>query len=613
MRGMRPPIDEAPELESQSSRSDWATLRTLFPYLWRYRQRVILALLCLVLAKVATVSIPLLLKQIVDGMTAKPGIAVMVPLGLILAYGAVRLASTAFVQVRNAIFAKVEQGAIRQVALEMFNHLHQLSLRFHLDRQTGGVSRDIARGTRGIGSLLSFLLFSIIPTLLEIALTTAIFMTLYDWRFVSTTLVTVVIYVVFTIVVTNWRTQIRRTMNELDSRANVASIDSLLNYETVKYFGNETFEAQRYDAAMQRWEQAAIKNEKSMGVLNSGQSAIIAVGVTLLVWLAADGVAQGSMTLGDLVAVNAFLIQLYTPLNALGMAYREIRQALTDMEKMFALLREEAEVGDAAEARPLATTAARVDFDAVDFGYDPRRPILRKVTFSIPAGQRLAVVGSSGAGKSTLVRLLFRFYDVSGGAVRIDGVDIRQLTQQSLRAHIGIVPQDTVLFNDTIYYNIAYGRPTASREEVIAAARSAQIHHFIEQLPDGWQTLVGERGLKLSGGEKQRVAIARTILKNPPILIFDEATSALDSPTERSIQSALAEIARNRTTLIIAHRLSTVVDADEILVLEQGEVVERGSHAQLLAQGGVYARMWLLQQHETAAELRHGGALADTG
>ncbi|HMU89200.1 MAG TPA: ABC transporter ATP-binding protein/permease [Pseudomonadales bacterium] len=613
MRGMRPPIDEAPELESQSSRSDWATLRTLFPYLWRYRQRVILALLCLVLAKVATVSIPLLLKQIVDGMTAKPGIAVMVPLGLILAYGAVRLASTAFVQVRNAIFAKVEQGAIRQVALEMFNHLHQLSLRFHLDRQTGGVSRDIARGTRGIGSLLSFLLFSIIPTLLEIALTTAIFMTLYDWRFVSTTLVTVVIYVVFTIVVTNWRTQIRRTMNELDSRANVASIDSLLNYETVKYFGNETFEAQRYDAAMQRWEQAAIKNEKSMGVLNSGQSAIIAVGVTLLVWLAADGVAQGSMTLGDLVAVNAFLIQLYTPLNALGMAYREIRQALTDMEKMFALLREEAEVGDAAEARPLATTAARVDFDAVDFGYDPRRPILRKVTFSIPAGQRLAVVGSSGAGKSTLVRLLFRFYDVSGGAVRIDGVDIRQLTQQSLRAHIGIVPQDTVLFNDTIYYNIAYGRPTASREEVIAAARSAQIHHFIEQLPDGWQTLVGERGLKLSGGEKQRVAIARTILKNPPILIFDEATSALDSPTERSIQSALAEIARNRTTLIIAHRLSTVVDADEILVLEQGEVVERGSHAQLLAQGGVYARMWLLQQHETAAELRHGGALAETG
>ena len=613
MRGMRPPIDEAPELESQSSRSDWATLRTLFPYLWRYRQRVILALLCLVLAKVATVSIPLLLKQIVDGMTAKPGIAVMVPLGLILAYGAVRLASTAFVQVRNAIFAKVEQGAIRQVALEMFNHLHQLSLRFHLDRQTGGVSRDIARGTRGIGSLLSFLLFSIIPTLLEIALTTAIFMTLYDWRFVSTTLVTVVIYVVFTIVVTNWRTQIRRTMNELDSRANVASIDSLLNYETVKYFGNETFEAQRYDAAMQRWEQAAIKNEKSMGVLNSGQSAIIAVGVTLLVWLAADGVAQGSMTLGDLVAVNAFLIQLYTPLNALGMAYREIRQALTDMEKMFALLREEAEVGDAAEARPLATTAARVDFDAVDFGYDPRRPILRKVTFSIPAGQRLAVVGSSGAGKSTLVRLLFRFYDVSGGAVRIDGVDIRQLTQQSLRAHIGIVPQDTVLFNDTIYYNIAYGRPTASREEVIAAARSAQIHHFIEQLPDGWQTLVGERGLKLSGGEKQRVAIARTILKNPPILILDEATSALDSPTERSIQSALAEIARNRTTLIIAHRLSTVVDADEILVLEQGEVVERGSHAQLLAQGGVYARMWLLQQHETAAELRHGGALAETG
>ena len=613
MRGMRPPIDEAPELESQSSRSDWATLRTLFPYLWRYRQRVILALLCLVLAKVATVSIPLLLKQIVDGMTAKPGIAVMVPLGLILAYGAVRLASTAFVQVRNAIFAKVEQGAIRQVALEMFNHLHQLSLRFHLDRQTGGVSRDIARGTRGIGSLLSFLLFSIIPTLLEIALTTAIFMTLYDWRFVSTTLVTVVIYVVFTIVVTNWRTQIRRTMNELDSRANVASIDSLLNYETVKYFGNETFEAQRYDAAMQRWEQAAIKNEKSMGVLNSGQSAIIAVGVTLLVWLAADGVVQGSMTLGDLVAVNAFLIQLYTPLNALGMAYREIRQALTDMEKMFALLREEAEVGDAAEARPLATTAARVDFDAVDFGYDPRRPILRKVTFSIPAGQRLAVVGSSGAGKSTLARLLFRFYDVSGGAVRIDGVDIRQLTQQSLRAHIGIVPQDTVLFNDTIYYNIAYGRPTASREEVIAAARSAQIHHFIEQLPDGWQTLVGERGLKLSGGEKQRVAIARTILKNPPILIFDEATSALDSPTERSIQSALAEIARNRTTLIIAHRLSTVVDADEILVLEQGEVVERGSHAQLLAQGGVYARMWLLQQHEAAPELRHGGALAETG
>lgn len=583
-------------------RSDWKTLKTLFPYLWHYQTRVLLALTCLVLAKLANVGIPLVLKAVVDHLTATPERLLTVPLALIVLYGLLRLATTALGELRDAVFAKVAQGAIRRVALETFNHLHRLSLRYHLNRQTGGLTRDISRGTRGIGSLLSFMLFNILPTILEIGMITVILVTLYDWRFAAVTLATIAVYTVFTIVVTEWRNKTRRQMNELDSSANTQAVDSLLNYETVKYFGNERFEAERYDQAMAQWERAAIQNEKSIGLLNSGQSAIIAVGVTLLVGLAADGVVKGSMTLGDLVAVNAFLIQLYAPLNILGMAYREIKQALTDMEKMFSLLDEEAEIQDRPQAHVLNTRSASVEFRQVGFGYEENRQILFDVNFCIAAGKTLAVVGSSGAGKSTLSRLLYRFYEAGSGQVLVDGQDVRALTQDSLRAHIGIVPQDTVLFNDSIYYNIAYGRPEASREEVVAAARAAHILEFIESLPEAWDTKVGERGLKLSGGEKQRVAIARTLLKNPPILIFDEATSALDSKTEKAIQAELTAIAADRTTLIIAHRLSTVVEADEILVLEQGRVAERGSHKQLLEKNGLYARMWALQQTEAESE-----------
>jgi ATP-binding cassette subfamily B protein len=517
---------------------------------------------------------------------------------LIVAYGLLRLLSTLFGELRDALFAKVTQRAIRRVALQVFEHLHSLSLRFHLERQTGGVSRDIERGTRGISFLLTFLLFNILPTLLEIGLVAAILFVKYDPLFAIITFVTLAAYIVFTLVVTEWRMVFRRTMNDMDSKANTRAIDSLINYETVKYFGNEKYEVARYDEQMKGWEVSAVRNQTSLATLNAGQSIIIAIGVTLLMLLASQQVVAGKMTVGDLVLVNVFMLQLYMPLHFLGFVYREIKNALADMEKMFRLLDVHREVEDAPDAPPLRLAHAAVRFDEVTFSYDPTRQILHGVSFDVPAGHTVAVVGASGAGKSTLSRLLFRFYDVDRGAVVIDGQDIRNVTQASLRAAIGIVPQDTVLFNDTIYYNIAYGRPDATRDEVLRAAQSAHIHQFIESLPLGYDSMVGERGLKLSGGEKQRVAIARAMLKNPAILIFDEATSALDSKSERAIQDEMRLIARERTTLIIAHRLSTVVDAEQILVMDKGVIVERGTHRELLAQQGVYAQMWALQQQE---------------
>jgi ATP-binding cassette subfamily B protein len=516
----------------------------------------------------------------------------------VIGYGLLRLFSTLFGEIRDALFAKVTQRAIRRVALQVFEHLHNLSLRFHLERQTGGVSRDIERGTRGISFLLTFLLFNILPTLLEIGLVAGILFVKYDPWFAIITFATLVFYIAFTLVITEWRMVFRRTMNEMDSKANTRAIDSLINYETVKYFGNERYEVSRYDDQMQRWEVSAVRNQTSLATLNAGQSIIIAIGVTLLMLLAADGVAKGTMTIGDLVLVNVYMLQLYMPLHFLGFVYREIKNALADMEKMFRLMDEKKEVQDAPDAPALKLNGAAVRFENVDFSYDPARSILHGVNFEIPCGDTVAVVGASGAGKSTLSRLLFRFYDVNAGGISIDGQDIRSVSQASLRAAIGIVPQDTVLFNDTIYYNIAYGRPDASRDEVIAAAQSAHIHTFIESLPQGYDSMVGERGLKLSGGEKQRVAIARAILKNPAILIFDEATSALDSKSEKAIQDELHTIARNRTTLVIAHRLSTIVDAHQILVMDNGRIIERGTHRNLLEKQGVYAQMWALQQQE---------------
>ena len=578
----------------------WLTLRTLFPYLWRYRLRVLLALACLVAAKVANVGVPLIFKQMIDGLS--PGQQVLALPALLLAlYGALRFANSLFTELREMLFARVTQRAVRQVALEVFGHLHALSLRFHLERQTGGVSRDIERGSRSISSLISYTLYSILPTLVEIGLVLGILFVKYDIGFVVITLISLVAYVVFTVKVSNWRIDIRRQVNETDSAANTRAVDSLLNYETVKYFNNEAWETRRYDEQMVKWEEAATRSQKTLALLNLGQQAIIALGVTAMMWRAADGVVDGRMTIGDLVLVNAFLIQLYMPLNFLGIVYREIRQALTDIERMFNLLQENREIADAADARDLPAGPLDIEFAEVDFAYEPDRQILRQINFTIGAGRTLAVVGHSGAGKSTLSRLLYRFYDVNGGAIRIGGHDVRSLKQASLRAAIGIVPQDTVLFNDSIFYNIQYGRPEASREEVIAAARSAQLHDFIESLPQKYETRVGERGLKLSGGEKQRVAIARTLLKNPPILIFDEATSALDSATERAIQGQLEKVAVGHTTLIIAHRLSTVMNADEILVMDEGRIIERGPHGQLLANDGQYARMWRLQQQEEAA------------
>ncbi len=584
---------------NQSTRNDWATLKTLFPYLWAWKWRVLLALLCLVLAKVANVGIPMVMKELIDGLTitpSRPATLLALPVSLLVAYGLLRLSTTAFTELREFFFAKVTQRAVRNIALKVFRHLHALSLRFHLNRQTGGVTRDIERGTRGISSLVSYTLFSILPTLVEISLVLGYLSVQYDLWFSVITVTALLIYIAFTVVVTEWRTHFRRTMNELDSKANVRAIDSLLNYETVKYFGNEEYEAQRYDEGLQRYERAAVRSQNSLSLLNTGQSLIIATAVSLMLWRATLGVINGSMSLGDLVLVNAFMIQLYIPLNFLGVIYRELKQSMADMEKMFSLLDQHREVADAPGAAPLKIHRAELQFSHVDFSYEAKRQILFDVDFTVAAGTTTAVVGHSGSGKSTLARLLFRFYDVNAGVVAIDGQDIRHVTQTSLRHSIGIVPQDTVLFNDTIEYNIAYGRPGASHDDIVAAARAAYIHDFIMTLPDGYQTTVGERGLKLSGGEKQRVAIARTLLKNPAVLVFDEATSALDSQAEQAIQAQLKDIARDRTTLVIAHRLSTIADAHQILVMSNGRIVERGTHAQLLAARGMYADMWERQQ-----------------
>ena len=594
----------APAAPPPERRSDWATLQRLFPYLWRYKWRVMAALAFMVGAKLANVGVPVLLKNLVDSLTLKPGGAsalLVVPVALLLAYGMLRLMTSLFAEARELIFAKATEGASRSIALEVFRHLHSMSLRFHLERQTGGMTRDIERGTKGVHSLISYSLYSIIPTLIEVVLVLTLLAVKYDIWFAVITGTALVLYIVFTVTVTEWRTQFRKEMNTLDSSAHSRAVDSLLNFETVKYFNNEDFEARRYDDHLERYRKAAIKSQRTLSLLNAGQQSIIAVGLVAMLWRATQGVVDGRMTLGDLVMVNAFMIQLYIPLGFLGVLYREIKQSLTDLEKMFTLLEREREVADAPGAQPLVLPGApAVRFENVRFSYEPARPILHGISFEIPAGKTVAVVGPSGAGKSTLARLLFRFYDVdaAAGGIRIDGHDIRDVTQSSLRQAIGIVPQDTVLFNDTVEYNIAYGRPGATREEVEAAARAARIHDFIVSTPGGYDTTVGERGLKLSGGEKQRVAIARTLLKNPPILIFDEATSALDSANERAIQAELTSVAQDKTTLVVAHRLSTVVDAHEILVMEQGHIVERGTHVQLLAQGGRYARMWALQQGE---------------
>ena len=629
------PSGSTPPQAPVKPQSDWATLKRLFPYLWRYKWRVLAALGFMVGAKVANVSVPLLLKDLVDALAIKPGdpqVVLVVPMALLLAYAALRLSTSLFTELRELVFAKATQGTARTIALETFEHLHALSLRFHLERQTGGMTRDIERGVRGIESLISYSLYSIVPTLIEVALVLTILAVKFDVWFAGITIAALVLYITYTVLVTEWRTKFRKEANEFDSAAHTKAVDSLLNYETVKYFNNEAFEAKRYDESLEKLRRARLKSQTTLSMLNTGQQLIIAVGLVGMLWRATQGVVEGRMTLGDLVMINAFMIQLYIPLNFLGVLYREIKQSLVDLDKMFVLMHREREIADTKGALPLALhphpnplpegegaspaplplpsgegwgeglSAPTVRFHNVNFSYEPARQILHDVSFEIPAGKTVAVVGPSGSGKSTLARLLYRFYDVQSGAIRIAGQDIRSVTQTSVRQAIGIVPQDTVLFNDTVEYNIAYGKPGSSRAQVEEAARAARIHDFISATPKGYATMVGERGLKLSGGEKQRVAIARTLLKNPPILIFDEATSALDSANERAIQAELQGVAQNKTTLVIAHRLSTVVDAHEILVMDAGRIIERGTHAQLLALCGRYAQMWALQQSSDTEE-----------
>ncbi len=579
--------------------NDLKTLRALTPFLWDYRGRVLLALGFLILAKVANVGVPLVLKGIVDSLDAGEQGGLLLPVALLLMYGALRLTSSLFNELRDAVFARVRHGAMRSVSLKVLAHLHKLSLRYHLERKTGGLSRDIDRGTRSVSSLMNYMVFSILPTLVEISLVTVILLSRYDIWFTVVTVVAVVAYIIFTMSITEWRMKFRVSMNKYDSEANTQAVDSLLNYETVKYFGNEQYELQRYDESLKHWESEAVNSQTSLSALNFGQSVIIAAGVTVIMIMAAQGVVDGSMTLGDLVLVNAFLLQLFIPLNFLGIVYSQLKHALTDMHLMFDVLDKEPEIVDRPDAGALDAANAEVRFEQVSFAYNPQRPILHDISFSIAAGEKVAIVGPSGAGKSTLARLLFRFYDISSGRILVNNQDISQVTQESLRRAIGIVPQDTVLFNESLRYNIAYAKPGASRDEIEQAARVAHLTDFIADLPQGYDTVVGERGLKLSGGEKQRVAIARAVLKNPRILIFDEATSSLDSHSEQAILVALREAAAQHTSLVIAHRLSTIVDADNILVLDNGRIIESGVHQALIAKGGAYARLWAMQQEES--------------
>ena len=596
---MRSPRTELPS----SHRDDWKTIKTVVPYLWDYRIRISAALAFMGVAKLANIGVPLTLKAIVDGFE-RPSAAtqiVAVPIALLLVYGLLRLSTSLFNELRNAIFAQASQRSIRRIANEIFRHLHRLSLRFHLDRQTGGVSRDIERGSRSTNQLLHYLIFSILPTIFEISVVTVILLVIYDAWFAIITLTTVALYFIYTYLVTAWRTKFRVRMNEMDSRANSTAVDTLINYETVKYFGNEDYESARFDAHLKEWEKASVKSETTLAMLNVGQGVIIATGLTIIMMLASRGVVVGTMTIGDFVLVNAFLIQLYIPLNFLGTIFREVQHCLTDMERMFKLLDVQPDVTEPPDAPALKISGATVRFSAVHFAYRPDREIIKGIDFTIDSGKKVAVVGASGGGKSTLARLLFRFYDVNAGSISIDGQDIRAVTLASLRQAIGVVPQDTVLFNESIEHNIRYGQPDCSTADVERAARLAYLHDFVSTLPDGYETAVGERGLKLSGGEKQRIAIARTILKDPPILILDEATSALDSHSEKAIQDALRAVVANRTSLVIAHRLSTIVDADEILVLDDGRITERGNHASLLSSGGTYAALWELQQRQASA------------